>query len=144
MGMVLHWGANMMPLIGALYGWPTVLGGWGAHMVNSLILGVLFAVIVSQRGLHTESATITDFVTYGVVYAAAIGIVVVGVVLPITVNLLGVGALPEPDVPLLGALGALLVAFSVGVAHMLYGALLGITYGWIHNTTITTAESPKE
>lgn len=140
MGIVLHWGANIMPFIGALYGWPTVLGGWIAHLVNSLILGLLFAVIISQRGLHPESATITDFVTYGVVYAAAIGLVVVGVVLPITVNLLGVGALPEPNVPLPGALGALLVPFSVGVAHMLYGALLGVTYGWINNASVSNLE----
>jgi hypothetical protein len=134
----------MMPLIGALYGWPTVVGGWVAHVVNSLVLGVLFAVIVSQRGLHTESATIADFVTFGVMYAAAIGLVVVGVVLPVTVNLLGVGALPEPDVPLPGAIGALLVAFSVGVAHMVYGALLGVTYGWIHGSSVSDVEPVGE
>ena len=128
MGVVFHAGANLMPFIGALYGWPTVVGGWVVHLVNSAVAGLVFAVIVSRPVLREQTTSAAESVAAGVVYAAAIGLVSTGILLPISMNALGVQSFPEPLVPLPGMLGTFLVIVSVGVAHLVYGLLLGGTY----------------
>jgi hypothetical protein len=67
-------------------------------------------------------------VAAGVVYAAAIGLVSTGVLLPVSMNTLGVQSFPEPLLPLPGMLGSFLVIVSVGVAHLVYGLILGTAY----------------
>ncbi|WP_225307798.1 MULTISPECIES: hypothetical protein [unclassified Haloarcula] len=128
MGIVFHAGANLMPFVGALYGWPTVVGGWVVHLVNSAVAGLVFAVIVSRPILREQTASVAESVAAGVVYAAAIGLVSTGLLLPLSMNMLGVQSFPEPLVPLPGMLGSFLVILSVGVAHLVYGLLLGSTY----------------
>lgn len=134
MGIVLHGGANMMPLIGSLYGWPTVLGGWVGHLINSILLGLLFALLISRWQLHDQVSGMGEWAIYGILYATAVGLVTGGIMVPITINLMGASEFPEPVLPVSGFLGGLLVAFSAGVAHLVYGALLGTTYGYIHST----------
>lgn len=129
MGAVLHAGANVMPLIGALYGWPTVLGGWVVHLANSVLIGLLFAAIVSRPLVHQHVETQTGCVLTGVAYAAAVGLVTAGVMLPATMTLAGVRTLPDPTLPLPSPFGVVVVVLSVGVAHVVYGLLLGATYG---------------
>lgn len=136
MGVILHAGANMMPSIGALYGWPTVVGGWIGHLVNSVLLGLIFALIVSRWDIDDRTASITDWAFYGTLYAAAVGLVTGGVMIPITVNLLGSGVLPMSELPIAGLAGGLLVAFSVGVAHLVYGVILGTLYSRIHGMSL--------
>lgn len=133
MGVVLHAGGNMMSLIGALYGWPSVVGGWTAHLLNSVVLGVLFAVLVSHRLFENQTRTIAGCVALGMVYAAAIGLVTGGIMLPAAINVLGAQSLPAAILPLPGVLGGVVVVLSVGVAHIVYGVLLGVTYGLVHN-----------
>lgn len=132
MGIILHGGADIMPFIGALYGWPTVLGGWIAHIANSVLIGLVFALLVSRSIIQQETPTILEYVIDGTIYAAAVGLVTTGVMLPITVNLLGREPFPEPLLPLPGVVGGILIVLSVGVAHVVYGVLLGATYGAIH------------
>lgn len=134
MGVVLHAGANIMPFIGALYGWPTVIGGWVAHLMNSVLLGVLFALLVSRPFFREQTTTIGGCVAVGIVYAAAIGLVTSGVMVPIAMNTIGVQSFPEPLLPLPGIIGGILVVVSVGVAHVVYGLVLGAIYGVIHNS----------
>ena len=132
MGVVLHAGANIMPFIGALYGQPTVLGGWIAHLTNSVLLGLLFALIVSRWRFHDRTTNLFEWAIYGIVYAAAIGLVTGGIMVPATLHLMDVTVLPQPALPMPGITGSLLVAFSVGVAHVVYGVLLGTVYGRVH------------
>lgn len=132
MGVILHAGANIMPFIGALYGWPTVLGGWAAHLMNSVLIGLVFTLLVSRPLVREQMTTIPGCVAAGVVYAAAVGLVTSGVMLPIAMNALGRQTLPEPLFPLPGVVGGILIVLSVGVAHVVYGVLLGATYGAIH------------
>ncbi|MEF8828718.1 MAG: hypothetical protein V5A15_05375 [Haloarcula sp.] len=139
MGIVFHAGANLMPFIGALYGWPTVVGGWVVHLVNSVVAGLLFAVIVSRPVLREQTTTTAESVAAGVVYAAAIGLVSTGILLPISMNALGVQSFPEPLVPLPGMLGTFLVIVSVGVAHLVYGLLLGGAYALSRERLATEA-----
>lgn len=141
MGVILHAGANMMPSIGALYGWPTVVGGWTGHLVNSVLLGLVFALIVSRWDLDDQTSSLVDWAFYGTLYAAAVGLVTGGIMIPITVNLLGSGALPVSELPIAGVAGGLLVAFSVGVAHLVYGVVLGTTYGYIHSISLEEQDS---
>lgn len=136
MGIVLHWGANMMPLIGALYGWPTVIGGWLGHMINSVVLGLLFAALVSHWRVADRISKAGEWAICGTLYAVAIGLTTGGVMIPITVNLMGSSSLPEPILPVPGFVGGLLVAFSAGVAHLVYGLLLGTIYGRIHTMVV--------
>lgn len=138
MGIILHAGANMMPFIGALYGWPTVVGGWIGHLINSVIIGLVFTFIVSRPLVRQQTMTISGSVVVGVLYAAAVGLVTTGVMLPISMNVLGVQSLPEALVPLPGYIGGLLVVLSVAVAHLVYGLLLGATYGILHAVPETT------
>ena len=128
MGVVFHAGANLMPFIGALYGWPTVVGGWVVHLVNSVFAGLLFAVVISRPILREQTTSTAETVAAGVVYAAAIGLVSTGFLLPVSMNPLGVQSFPEPLVPLPGMFGSFLVIVSVGVAHLVYGLLLGTVY----------------
>lgn len=74
MGLILHGGANLMPFIGALYGWPTVTGGWVAHLLNSVVLGVLFAVLLALPFLREQTTSVEGCVLAGVVYAAGISV----------------------------------------------------------------------
>lgn len=131
MGVILHAGANVMPLIGALYGHPTVLGGWLAHLVNSVLIGLLFVVIVSRPFVRDQVASLLGWAIAGMVYGAAVGLGTSGIMLPIAMNLLGTSALPEPLLPLPGVIGGLLVILSISVAHLVYGLLLGASYGYL-------------
>lgn len=133
MGVILHAGANLMPFIGALYGWPTVVGGWVAHMVNSVLIGLVFVVLVSPPLFRDEMATVPGAIAAGVLYAAAVGLVTTGIMLPVAVNLRGAETLPQSLFPLPGVAGGVLAVVSVGVAHLVYGVLLGATYAVVHD-----------
>ncbi|GCF12783.1 hypothetical protein Harman_07180 [Haloarcula mannanilytica] len=128
MGIVFHAGANLMPFIGALYGWPTVVGGWVVHLLNSVLAGLLFAFVVTRPVFHGQIESVGESVAAGVVFAAAIGLLSTGLLLPVSMSALGVQSFPEPLVPLPGMLGSLVVVASVGVAHLAYGLLLGWIY----------------
>lgn len=132
MGLILHVG-GVIPFIGALYGWPTVLGGWTAHLINSVLIGLLFAAILSRPVVREQTTSVTECLVLGTVYAAAVGLVTGGLMLPISATALGAGALPHSPFPASGVLGGGLVAVSVGVAHLVYGLLLGATYGVLNN-----------
>lgn len=132
MGLLLHVGANMMPFVGAIYGWPSVVGGWAVHLVNSVLIGLLFTALMSRSIVRRQMTTVTDCTVCGVVYSGAVGLVTAGLMVPASMNALGTRSFPEPLLPLPGLVGGVLVVLSVGVAHLVYGLLLGATYGTIH------------
>lgn len=57
--------------------------------------------------------------------------------LPVTMSLRGVQALPASVLPLPGVIGGVLAISSVGVAHVVYGLILGVVYGVIHDSQET-------
>lgn len=132
MGVLLHAGANIMPFVGALYGWPTVVGGWVAHLVNSVLIGLLFVALVSRPVVREQMTTVPGSVAAGVLYSAGVGLATSGIMLPIAMNVLGTETLPQPLVPVPGIVGGTLVVISVAVAHIVYGALLGAMYCVVH------------
>ena len=127
MGVILHGGADMMTFIGALYGSPTIPAGWIAHLVNSVILGLVFAMVISRPRLHLRIETFVEYAIAGMVYATAVGLAVAGIMLPISMRVMDLHAFPQP-LPVEGMLGEFLVVTSVAVAHLVYGILLGVTY----------------
>ncbi|MFC4553168.1 MULTISPECIES: hypothetical protein [Halorussus] len=127
MGAVLSVGTNLLPLVGALYGMESYLGGWVAHLANSVVFALLFAAILSRPVVRRESFALSTYVGIGVGYGAFLGIVTGGVLFPLWLNA-GIDAgLPLPFVPATGvdAFGATLV---MGFAHLVYGAVLGPVY----------------
>lgn len=128
MGAILHFGANAMPFIGSLYGGATVAGGWLAHLLNSAILGVIFAYVVTRPVLRKRLTGIDDFVVTGIVYATVVGLVTVGVLLPIAIRTMGVQDLPATITGAPEGVGTMLLAASVGIAHVAYGIVLGVVF----------------
>lgn len=135
MGVILHAGSNLMPLIGALYGEPTIMGGWISHLLNSAIIGVLFAVILTRPSIRKRIGTVTEYMIAGMLYATLVGIVTAGIMLPITMNATGTQQLPEPAIASTGLIGELLVVISVGVAHLTYGFVLGAVFYFAYSPT---------
>lgn len=83
-----------------------LLLGLAGHMMNSVILAVVFGVLVGRRGLGTASL-LGAGVVWGVVVFAAMWFVVVPAVDPLVLNLNG-------------------IAFLAG--HMMWGAALGLLW----------------
>ncbi|HKJ59138.1 MAG TPA: hypothetical protein VKA37_07915 [Halobacteriales archaeon] len=133
MGVVLHAGSNAMPLIGALYGWPSVVGGWTAHLVNSVAIGVVFAALVTRPVLRRQTDTVVGSVTLGITFGAGVGLVTGGVMLPVSLDVIGTRVFPETLLPLPDALGGFVAILSIGVAHLVYGLLLGATFGYVYD-----------
>ncbi len=138
MGLILHLGANVMSFIGALYGWPTVTGGWIVHLLNSILIALGFTFLVSRAAISERIRSVGMYIVSGIIYASAVGLVTAGVMLPATMHLRGTQTVPDPIFPLPAAIGTALVIISVAVAHLLYGILLGATYGLINIDTPPT------
>lgn len=132
MGVVLHLGTDMMPFIGALYGQESVLWGWLAHLLNSVVFAVLFVAIVSLAVPETYKETPGEFVLLGVGFGAALGVVSGGVLLPLWMNAVGASTLPAPVVPV-GGMNEVATGLFFGIAHLVYGALLGGGYGVVYS-----------
>ncbi len=135
MGSILHTGSNLMPLIGALYGKPTVMGGWVTHLLNSAVIGVLFAIILTRPSIRDRIDTVTEYLIAGILYATFVGIVTAGIMLPITMNATRAQHLPEPAIAITGVIGEILIVISVGVAHLAYGFVLGVVFNSAYSPT---------
>jgi uncharacterized membrane protein YagU involved in acid resistance len=118
MGLVLQFVMGAMPLVGALYGQPTVLAGWVAHLFYSVVFAVLFAAVVAGTSLREYG--LLGMVGLGLVYGVPLGLVAAGVVLPVWANAIGAGPLPVPFIIPMGFL-----------THIVYGVLLGAVFGYV-------------
>ena len=86
---------------------PVWLGLMG-HMLNSVILGLVFAWLVAPH-LHSLTGLVVGGVVYGLIVFAVEWFVVVPVVDPVMLKLNGL---------------------AFGVSHVLFGATLGLVMGW--------------
>ena len=128
MGLVVHFGAGTMALIGALYGRPTVLAGWVAHLFNSVVFALIFVAVVSRPLLSEYTSSAAELVGVGLGYGAALGVLTGGVLLPAGLNAVGATDPPVPLLPIPGLVGEFTFPVVLGVAHLAYGALLGAVY----------------
>jgi hypothetical protein len=140
MGVVLSVWTGLMPLVGALYGFDFALGGWVAHLANSVAFALLFAAVLSRPVVRHESFALSTFVGFGVGYGAFLGLVTGGVLFPLWVNA-GVDAgLPLPFVPVPG-LGEFVASLVLGVAHLVYGTVLGPVYALVSRSVTAVSLS---
>lgn len=116
MGLIMHFVMNAMPLVGGLFGQPTVLAGWIAHLAISVVFALGFAAIVARTSFREYG--LLGLIGLGAVYGVVLEIVAAGFVLPLWANAVGLGPLPVPFLVPMGFL-----------THIVYGVVLGGVFG---------------
>jgi hypothetical protein len=135
-GLVMHFVMGAMPVVGSLYGQPTVLAGWVAHLVHSVIFALIFVALITRTGLRRYAGTSTRTAGLGTAYGAVLGIVTGAFVLPIWVNAMSGAGMPVP-----------LLSTPSFLGHLLFGLLLGAVYAVSRatgSTAPTTGTEPME
>lgn len=130
MGLALQFGTGLLPLLGAVVGLPSTLGGWLVHLGVSVVFALLFVAVVSRPLLRDYTTSREALVGLGVAHGALLGFFTGGILLPLAVNPVRGTALPVPLLPIPGLVGDLFTPFVVAVAHLVYGALLGLSYAY--------------
>jgi hypothetical protein len=124
MGLLMQFVMGAMPMVGALYGVPTVTAGWIAHLVHSVVLALVFAAIVTAGPTSRYARTATGIVGLGLAYGAVTWFLLAGFVMPVWLGALGT---PGVTVPTLSVPSLL--------AHLVYGGVLGIVYAVARSPT---------
>lgn len=108
---------GVLPMIGKMVGQPSVVVGFLVHMANSAIIGAGFAVV-----FHRFSTRITRGLRYGLLYGGIWWVLGPLTLMPL---FLGMGL----GVNWNAAAAAKMFPSLIG--HLMYGAILGITYSWL-------------
>lgn len=134
MGVVLQFGTEILPVLGAFAGRTSLVRGWIINLIISVLYGVFFVVVLAYPPIHSYMGDFDafDYAFVGVVYGTFI---VAGTVtlLPFVVELPWLPAAARSSFPNVFSpgLGGLVPAFVLGIGHLVYGAILGFVYGWI-------------
>lgn len=133
MGLIMHFVMGAMPLIGALYGRPTVVAGWVAHLIHSVVFALIFAAIVTNTRLREYGFLGT--IGLGAVYGLVLEFGAAGLVLPLWANAVAGANLPVPFLVPIGF-----------ATHLVYGAVLGAVFGYTvahqRSATVDAAAPP--
>jgi hypothetical protein len=119
-GLIIQFALGRMTTIGALFtlGEQNLAVGWAAHLVNSAIFALVYALVTRLAALRARAdAPATGLVT-GAGYGFVLWFVNIGFVWPVWLNAVGVGSHPVPN---FGAVGPL-------AGHLVWGALLGVLF----------------
>jgi uncharacterized membrane protein YagU involved in acid resistance len=119
-GLVIQFALGRMTTIGALYtfGEESLVVGWTAHVVNSVVFALVYALVTRLDVLRQYADRPTAGVGAGGVYGFALWFVNIGFVWPVWLNSVGVSQLPVPNFGAVGSLGG----------HLLWGVLLGALF----------------
>jgi hypothetical protein len=128
MGVLLSVGTPLMVLIGALYGIDSFFGGWLAHLVNSVFFALLFAFAMSRAIVRRETLLLSTYAAIGIMYGAFLAIITGGILFPLWVNAGIQIGLPLPFLPYPGDGEFFVEALVLGLAHLVYGGILGPVY----------------
>lgn len=107
--------------IPALYGQQGAVAGWIVHLFNSVVLGLVFAAVVSLTSLRRYTDSVRGTVGLGAVYGVVLWVITGSIILPFWLQAVGVPA--APPVPTF-ALPSL-------VWHLAYGIVLGAVYPYV-------------
>lgn len=108
--------------IAGLYGSPGSLAvGWGAHLFHGVLFGLAFAALQADPSLVRVSDSLTLSAVVGVVYGLFLGIVGMGIVMPMWLSAGGLTA--APDLPF--------VTTSMLTWHVLFGGVLGLLFPYL-------------
>ncbi len=108
---------GMLPMIGSMVGQPTAAAGFVVHMVNSVIIGAGFAVVLGRFVSGTGSG-----LGIGLAYGGAWWVLGPLTLMPL---FMGMGFGVNWNV---AAATAMLPSL---VGHLMYGSVLGLVYAWL-------------
>ena len=107
---------GMLPMIGSMVGQPTAGAGFAVHMVNSVIIGVGFAIVLGRF-----VSGISSGVGIGLAYGGVWWILGPLTLMPLFMGMgLGVNWNAAAAAAMLPSL----------VGHLVYGGVLGLVYAW--------------
>lgn len=139
MGVVLHLGTDLLPVLGAYAGDASIVRGWVVHLLLSVVYGVVFALLVAHPLIASLLAPNGpyDYAFAGIVYAAMVlgaGALGTIAILPFVQELPWATAMgseiPGP------AVGGLVPATVFGIAHVVYGGILGFCFAFFGPTRV--------
>ena len=105
---------GMLPMVGKMVGQPTAAAGFAVHMLNSVIIGAAFAVVLGHRGQGLRNG-----LTSGLVYGGVWWVLGPLTLMPLFLGMgVGVNWTAAAAVKMLPSL----------MGHLIYGAILGVTY----------------
>lgn len=109
---------ELMGMIGALYGFEgNAVVGWVAHLVHSVIFGLLYAAAVSLERLQRFAGRVSTGAGLGLAYGVVVWLVAASVVMPVWIGAM-TGLSPSvPDFNVMSLVG-----------HAVYGIVLGAAY----------------
>ena len=113
---------GMLPMIGSMVGQPTAGAGFVLHMVNSVIIGAGFAIVLGRFVSGTGSS-----VGLGLAYGGAWWFLGPLTLMPL---LMGMGF----GVNWSAAAAAAMLPSLVG--HLVYGSVLGLVYAWLRHRNV--------
>ena len=134
MGLVLHFGAGQIELLGALLPGPgaAVGVGWMVHMILSVLFGMAFAALVTRGVVQELVDSFTDYVVVGLLFGAVLGLFAGGFLFPLAMEQAGVATLPLPFLPVPGVAAELVSALLFAIGHLVYGLVLGAVFATIN------------
>ncbi len=116
---------GMLPMIGSMVGQPTAGVGFALHMVNSVIIGAGFAIVLGRFVSGTRAGA-----GVGLAYGAAWWILGPLTLMPLFMGMgLGVNWNTAAAAAMLPSL----------VGHLMYGGVLGLVYTWLRERGVGPA-----
>jgi len=116
---------GMLPMIGSMVGQPTAAAGFAVHMVNSIIIGAVFAILLGRFVDGTRSG-----VGVGLAYGAAWWFLGPLTLMPL---FMGMGFGVNWNI---AAAAAMLPSL---VGHLMFGGVLGLVYAWLRHHDVSPA-----
>lgn len=136
MGLLLQFGTELVPILGAIVGYESLVVGWIVHLVASTVFGAIFGWMVTLPVFRTLTDTVAECILLGVVHATALAFVMIGIVIPGLVEFLSVSGEGIPLTRVPGPSGGSLLSAGVfGFAHLVYGVVLGAGYALIEDVS---------
>jgi hypothetical protein len=109
----------VIAMVGQIIGSPTVGAGWLYHLFNSAVIGALFGWLLGDRVQGYAAA-----LGWGAVYGFAWWILGGLILMPVFLGMPAFAPLMMPPMRIV-AMGSL-------VGHLIYGAILGGAFAWLH------------
>ncbi|MFB6361831.1 MAG: sensor histidine kinase [Halobacteriales archaeon] len=117
MGTVFALTADVLPVIGALYGTRDPAIGWVTHLFHSVMFALIFVAIARHPAVQESVYTTGRFGMAGLVWGTVLWLVAAGLIMPLWLQVVGVPS-PFPNLPRIGF-----------ISHALWGSVLGTSYG---------------
>ncbi|WP_290810252.1 histidine kinase [Halovivax sp.] len=122
--MTMTMGPIIEMAIPGMYGLgPSLAVGWAIHMLNSIVLGVVFGALLGTTGFGNRLGSNASIAAAGLAYGIVLWLVLASFVMPAWVGAMTEMAPPVPDWNGQSLLG-----------HAVYGVILGLAYALIART----------